>query len=108
MDGVPDDVRLPGLLLQPLLENAVYHGIEPATDGGEITVSGRCRDGVVSLAVRNTLPDPPQPPHRRGNRMAQDNVRERLDAAFGDAAGMVVGQVDGCYQVRLHFPSGVI
>ena len=40
--------------------------------------------------------------------MAQDNVRERLDAAFGDAAGMVVGQVDGCYQVRLHFPSGVI
>ncbi|MCP5441348.1 MAG: histidine kinase [Chromatiaceae bacterium] len=108
VDGVPDDVRLPGLLLQPLLENAVYHGIEPATDGGEITVSGRYRDGVVSLAVRNTLPDPPQPPHRRGNRMAQDNVRERLDAAFGDAAGMVVGQVDGCYQVRLHFPSGVI
>ncbi|HOP15300.1 MAG: histidine kinase [Gammaproteobacteria bacterium] len=108
VDDLPGDTRLPGLLLQPLLENAVYHGIEPATAGGEITVSGRCRDGVVSLAVRNTLPDPPQPPHRRGNRMAQDNVRERLDAAFGDAAGMVVGQVDGCYQVRLHFPLGAI
>jgi hypothetical protein len=37
--------------------------------------------------------------------MAQNNVRERLDAAFGDAAGMVVGRVDGLYQVRLHFPA---
>ena len=42
---------------------------------------------------------------RAGNQMAQDNVRQRLDAAFGDAAGMVLGQVDGCYQVRLHFPA---
>ncbi|MGB5454232.1 MAG: histidine kinase [Sedimenticolaceae bacterium] len=104
IEGVPGDARLPALLLQPLLENAVYHGIEPATDGGEITISGRFRQGVVSLAVRNTLPKGPQAVTRRGNQMAQENVRQRLDAAFGDAAGMVLGQVDGCYQVRLHFP----
>jgi two-component system sensor histidine kinase AlgZ len=104
VDGVPVDAQLPALLLQPLLENAVYHGIEPATDGGEITISGRCRNGVVSLAVRNTLPEAAQSTRRRGNQMAQQNVRERLEAAFGEAAGMVVGQVDGRYQVRLHFP----
>ncbi|MDJ0740487.1 MAG: histidine kinase [Gammaproteobacteria bacterium] len=104
LDGVPRDVQLPALLLQPLLENAVYHGIETATDGGEIAISGRCRDGVLSIAVRNTLPDDAAATRRPGNRMAQQNVRERLDAAFGDAAGMVVGRVDGCYQVRLHFP----
>jgi len=104
VEGLPRDVRLPGLLLQPLLENAVYHGVEPATDGGDITISGRCRNGVISLAVRNTLPGGPGLAVRPGNRMAQQNVRERLDAAFGDAAGMVVGEVDGCYQVRLHFP----
>ena len=104
VEGVPLEARLPALLLQPLLENAVYHGVEPATAGGEITVSGRYRNGVVSLAVRNSLPQGPQVSSRRGNQMAQQNVRERLDAAFGDAAGMVVGQVDGCYQVRVHFP----
>ncbi|MCG6967960.1 MAG: histidine kinase [Chromatiaceae bacterium] len=104
IEGVPDDARLPALLLQPLLENAVYHGIEPATAGGEVTISGRCRDGVISLAVRNTLPEDAQRSHRSGNQMAQQNVRERLDAAFAERAGMVVGQVEGCYQVRLHFP----
>jgi two-component system sensor histidine kinase AlgZ len=104
LEGVPEDTRLPALLLQPLLENAVYHGIEPATAGGEITISGRCRNGLINLAVRNTLPQDPQAVSRRGNQMAQENVRQRLDAAFGDAAGMVLGQVDGCYQVRIHFP----
>lgn len=104
VDGLPLAARLPALLLQPLLENAVYHGVEPATEGGVVTISGRFRNGVVSLAVRNTLPQDPHGALRRGNRMAQQNVRERLDAAFAEQAGMVVGQVDGRYQVRVHFP----
>jgi len=103
-DDVPVDARLPALLLQPLLENAVYHGIEPSAQGGEVTITGRLRNGLVSLAVRNTLPGGQRRALRPGNRMAQQNVRERLDAAFGERAGMVVGEVDGCYQVRLHFP----
>jgi len=102
--GLPGKARLPGLLLQPLLENAVYHGVEPATGGGDITISGRSRNGIVSLAIRNTLPETASVSERRGHQMAQQNVRERLDAAFGDQAGMVVGLVDGCYQVRVHFP----
>jgi two-component system sensor histidine kinase AlgZ len=105
VEELPLDARLPALLLQPLLENAVYHGIEPATSGVEIAISGRFRNGVVNLAVRNTLPQGVPAVARAGNQMAQDNVRQRLDAAFGDAAGMVLGQVDGCYQVRLHFPA---
>lgn len=104
VDDLPGDARLPALLLQPLLENAVYHGIEPAIEGGRITVSGRFRDGVVNLAIRNTLPENASDTLRPGNQMAQQNVRERLDAAFGDEAGMVVGRVDDCYQVRLYFP----
>ena len=104
LDDLPEAAPLPALLLQPLLENAVYHGIETATEGGEIEIGGRCRDGVVSIAVRNTLPADAATSHRKGNRMAQDNVRERLEAMFGDAAGMVVGRVDDRYQVRVHFP----
>ena len=105
IDELPVDVRLPPLLLQPLLENAVYHGVEPSTDGGTVIVSGRFRDGVVNLAVRNSLPPVPPERPRSGNQMAQENVRARLDVAFGSDAGMVVGRVDGCYQVRLHFPA---
>jgi two-component system sensor histidine kinase AlgZ len=106
VDELPREARLPAMLLQPLLENAVYHGIEPATDGGEVTISGRYRDGVINLAVRNTLPADEAQRQRPGNQMAQENVRERLEATFGSAGGMVVGRVDGCYQVRLHFPAG--
>lgn len=82
----------------------MYHGVEPATGGGDVTISGRSRNGTVSLAIRNTLPEGASAAVRRGHQMAQQNVRERLDAAFGDRAGMVVGLVDGCYQVRVHFP----
>ena len=101
---LPLDAALPALLLQPLLENAVYHGVEPSMTGGEVAISGRYRGGVITLAVRNTLPAGAPEQTRRGNRMAQQNVRERLDAAYGDRAGMVVGRVDDCYQVRVHFP----
>jgi two-component system sensor histidine kinase AlgZ len=106
VDGLPSETRMPALLLQPLLENAVYHGIEPAPQGGRITISGRYRDGVVNLAVRNTVPPAEATTPRPGNQMAQQNVRQRLDAMFSEQAGMVIGWVDDCYQVRLHFPGG--
>ena len=81
-----------------------YIGPYPGADGLYVN-AGHFRNGVVNLAVRNTLPQGASAAARAGNQMAQDNVRQRLDAAFGDAAGMVLGQVDGCYQVRLHFPA---
>jgi two-component system sensor histidine kinase AlgZ len=104
LEELPRQAPLPKLLLQPLLENAVYHGIEPAPDGGDITISGRYRRGVVNLAVRNSLPADQQAEPRHGNRIAQANVRDRLASLYGDAAGMVVGRVENDYQVRLHFP----
>jgi two-component system sensor histidine kinase AlgZ len=95
---------MPKLLLQPLLENAVCHGIEPARGGGVITLSGRYRRGVVSLAIRNPVPDAGDGEARSGNQIAQANVRDRLEAMYGDDAGMVLGRVENDYQVRLHFP----
>ena len=95
---------MPPLLLQPLLENAVYHGIEPAVSGGEIVVAGRFRKGVVNISVSNTLA-PGGTGQREGNHMAQQNVADRLRAFFGEQAGMRIGEVDGRYQVRIHFPA---
>jgi len=104
LHDLPLDAPVPKLLLQPLLENAVYHGIEPARHGGVITLSGRYRRGVVNLAIRNPIPAAGDGEARSGNRIAQANVRDRLAAMYGDAAGMVLGRVENDYQVRLHFP----
>jgi two-component system sensor histidine kinase AlgZ len=104
LQDLPGDARVPVLILQPLVENAVYHGIEPAPDGGQITIAGRYRRGTLNLSVRNTLPPPGSTVHRPGNRMAVENVRARLAVRYGDEATLTVGQVDGDYQVRLTIP----
>ena len=67
VEELPGDAALPPLILQPLVENAVYHGIQPARRPGVIRIGGRYRRGRVNLSVRNSLPeDPPSgPPQRR-------------------------------------------
>jgi two-component system, LytTR family, sensor histidine kinase AlgZ len=67
--------RLPPLVLQPLVENAVRHGVEPAVQGGRILVEAKVRRGQALLTVHNTVGDAASTP---GNGMALDNVRERL------------------------------
>jgi two-component system, LytTR family, sensor histidine kinase AlgZ len=67
--------RLPPLVLQPLVENAVRHGVEPAVQGGRILVEAQVRRGQALLTVHNTVGDAASTP---GNGMALDNVRERL------------------------------
>lgn len=106
LEDLPLATRIPPLVLQPLLENAVYHGVEPATDGGEIRVAGRYRRGVVNLSVRNSVPSGEARSTRKGHRMALQNVRDRLLAAFGEQAGLTLGRVDDHFQVRVHFPAG--
>jgi two-component system sensor histidine kinase AlgZ len=104
LEGVPLEAAVPGLILQPLLENAVYHGIEPATEPGTIYVVGRYRRHRVNLSIRNTLPQGGGAVRREGNRLALENIRQRLEAVFGEDAGLVVSEVDGEHQVRVFFP----
>ncbi len=93
VDGVDGRTQLPALTLQPLLENAIYHGIEPNPTGGEIRIAGRM-EGVgsaarVRLEIRNPLPEPSAslPKERRpGHCMALENVRERLLLQLGTRA----------------------
>jgi len=105
LDELPGTASMPALTLQPLAENSIYHGIEPSVNGGEITLHGRYRKGVIALAVTNTLPSDGSASQRKGNHMALENVRQRLQARFGDLAGASTGMVDGKYQVRIWFPA---
>jgi two-component system sensor histidine kinase AlgZ len=104
LEELPDEAKMPALILQPLLENAVYHGIEPSAEPGTIQIVGRYRRHKVNLSIRNTLPPQESHDHRRGNRLAVENIRQRLQAIFDEEAGMVASEVEGDHQVRLFFP----
>jgi two-component system sensor histidine kinase AlgZ len=104
VEGIPESALLPPLTLQPLLENAVYHGIEPSTTGGSIRISGRYRKKRVNLSIRNTLPETPRKTHRQGNRLAVENIRQRLMGMYDQAAKLTESRIEGEYQVRIVVP----
>ncbi len=101
---LPLDAKMPALMLQPLLENAIYHGIEPAPGPGRIEIAGRYRQNRVNISIRNSQPHPSKEKHSRGNKMALENVRQRLQGCYQEQAGLTQSEVDGDYQVRLFFP----
>jgi two-component system sensor histidine kinase AlgZ len=103
--GLPMRARIPGLMVQPLLENAIYHGIEPLPEGGTVSVAGRRDDGDVVLTISN--PRAPGATRRKGNRLALDNIRQRLELAFGRRAGVEVEESEKRYRVTLRFPAEV-
>lgn len=100
---LPGHLAIPPMTLQPLVENAVYHGIEPRRDGGRVVVRGRVGGGTLELCVQNPLPQD-GPSGRSGMGIAQDNVRERLRLAYGNKGHLSVRQEDDCYSVCLRLP----
>jgi two-component system sensor histidine kinase AlgZ len=101
LDPNGDSARLPPLLLQPLVENAVVHGVEPSPSGADVRISTQCRGSVVVIKVTNTVP---AGQGARGLGLAQRNVRERL-ALLHDLQGQFrSGMKDGLYQVRIEVP----
>jgi two-component system sensor histidine kinase AlgZ len=99
---LPMKALVPGLLLQPLLENAIYHGIEPRPEGGTVTVTGEMGNGQVTVVVRNPIPT--RHVEREGNRLAMSNIRERLSLMYGERALVKAGRFDSEYIVTLRFP----
>ena len=104
VEGVPENARLPGLTLQPLLENAIYHGIEPAAGGGEVRIEGHFEAQRIVLCVSNSLPAERHAGRRDGNQMALDNVRQRLDVFFAGQASLQASEADDRYRVCMEFP----
>lgn len=87
---LPEGASVLPLTLQPLLENAVAHGIQPSTDGGEIRVYGRSEKENIVITICNPMgPDDHQ---SQGLGMALANIRERLELAFGPAASLITHQ----------------
>jgi len=104
LEALPDDAPVPPLILQPLVENAVYHGIQPSLKPGVIRIVGRYRRGAVNLSIRNTLPGTDAVCRHQGSGMALANVSQRMEAMFPGAARVTRSLVEGDYLVRLVFP----
>jgi two-component system sensor histidine kinase AlgZ len=102
IDALPAQALVPHLMIQPLLENAVYHGVEPRPEGGTVTISGEVNAGLITLVVRNPLGTALS--MRDGNRLALANIRERLSLMYGERALMKSGRFDAEYIVTLRFP----
>jgi two-component system sensor histidine kinase AlgZ len=101
-DEAPRDALVPPLLLQPLVENAVYHGIEPGTGPGTIEIA--IRREKDRLHVKLTNPYHPEHQHRQGNRIALANIRERLALHFDVEAQMESGVRGPNYEIRMVMP----
>jgi two-component system sensor histidine kinase AlgZ len=103
LDQAPVDALLPPLVLQPLLENAVYHGVEPGTGTGDVLVRIERRGNRVHALIENPWHQPGAG-GRAGNHMALDNIRERL-MLFFDAEARLETRVEGeRYRVEIDIP----
>ena len=101
VDELPQGARVPPLILQPLLENAIAHGIQGRAEGGTVRVYGREADGEVMITVSNPLAETATRP---GHGMALANIRERLDLAYGGRASLVTGQDERAFFAVLTLP----
>ena len=102
LDAAPSDALLPPLVLQPLLENAVHHGIEPGTGPGVVLVRIERRGDRVFARIENPYIEEQQ--RRVGNRMALDNIRERLLLFFDAEARIRTSAADSRYRVEIEMP----
>jgi two-component system, LytTR family, sensor histidine kinase AlgZ len=94
---------LPPLLLQPLLENAVKHGIAALPDGGEVRLAAQRQNGRLAILIENSW-DPEAPPRRAGG-MGLKNVQRRLEARYGKDASLLVNAEGEVFQVSLSLPA---
>ena len=106
LDPLADQATLPPLLLQPLVENAVRHGVEPSSHGATVRISTQRRGSKVVIKVTNTVPDGPG---QQGHGLALANVRARLSLLHEVESRFQNGLQDSpdgpVYQVRIEVPA---
>jgi len=101
---LPMDMDIPPLLLQPLVENAIYHGIQPRQDGGTLGISLFDQGDSLGVSVTNPIPPDDANAHLKGNHIAQENMKERLKLAYADQANLKIERTTRQYRVSFSIP----
>ncbi len=104
IDTLPDDALVPPLSLQPLIENAIYHGIERLPEGGTIVIKGEFKGNSFHLNFTNPVPPANIEDTHKGNKHAQENIGQRLNAIFGQESKLIFRNTDKHYIVELTLP----
>ncbi len=102
VDDACSDCQVPPLVLQPLIENAIKHGIATMVEGGTVRLEGHVQDGRLAVRVENGF-DPEAPAPRRSG-LGLRNVRNRLETRFGDAAHLHVAAQNNRFSAEMVFP----
>jgi two-component system sensor histidine kinase AlgZ len=100
---LPMRAMIPSLTIQPLLENAIYHGIESLPDGGEVRIVGRQDGGMLEIEISNPV-SPDGDRKAGGNRMAMSNIQQRYQIAYEGRARVAVDDAGDRFSVHLRFP----
>lgn len=103
LGDLPMTARVPSLTIQPLLENAIYHGIELLPDGGEVTVTGTTAGDQLQIAISNPVA-PGKVRDTDGHNMAMSNIRQRFELAYGNRGAVDVNDLADSFTVTLRFP----
>ena len=104
ISNIPSDALIPPLSIQPIIENAVYHGIETVGDGGELNISGSMEKSIIRLLVKNPIGNEHASKERGGNKMALHNIRLRMEQCFPGQSQLLVSSSDLEFQTQLKFP----
>src|SRR5216684_1563456 len=104
VNNIPRNALIPALTLQPLLENAIYHGIEPRFGGGVLKIELWAEAKTLNILISNPLPEVRKHAHGKGNKIAMDNIRQRLFTYFGSGAAMQSFEEGNQYHVKVKMP----
>jgi two-component system sensor histidine kinase AlgZ len=102
IEKAPMDALIPPLILQPLLENAVYHGIEPIPEGGEISIIIEQKQNELTIKISN--PCNSKSSDHDGNKMALKNIKERLTLHFDLEASIKHRTINNQYTITMRLP----
>lgn len=99
-------VEIPSLLLQPLIENAIYHGVQPLPEGGTVTVKIELDEQFVNIDVRNPFVTPAtnSQDQSKNNGMALENIYHRLQAHYDDLANIESSQNNNEFSISIRYP----
>jgi len=102
--AIPPNAMVPALILQPLVENAIYHGIEPQTTGGAVNIEIAAANDSILFRISNPVPRSLSHYRRSGNKMAQENIQQRLRLAYGEDSMLRIDKTETHYTVSFTIP----
>ncbi|MCD9086512.1 histidine kinase [Stenotrophomonas sp. SY1] len=97
-------IRIPTLSIQPLVENAIHHGIEPSPDGGDIRISVKQEENQVSIVIDNALPPAGSMPLRSGHKVGLESTKARIQAMTGGEGDVTTRSENGRHIARITLP----